>query len=407
MSVLSIARNSDPSSWEKPKAGYLGLVVVDLTSADIFMKPKHKSDSQLNNFFAKKQQPRRWMLAVMLTGVIIFKAYPSLIQIFLKDTYNLLATSITQVAQMAAAFNILSPDSASVASKEKLISGDRCKANSDCDPVQHSVETLDPSPMYVAKLPLSERISYQFQLTGFNLNLPPFQSPQANAALPSQVIDAIRQDLAKKLGKPPQQLNVVQATSRNWPDTCLGLAKAGEFCGQQMISGWRVVVSAANQTWIYRSDGTGKLLRLESQQPTSKAVPPSIINLVFQKATKPSGLPDSVFKMTETQPNIWPDSCLGLAQQNDLCTQTLVPGWQITLSSGWEQWVYRTDQTGSMVQLDFAASSKASAQPLLAYHSGDDSLLSRATQHSIWNAIAQNSIADNTYNTLVKNHRDY
>jgi hypothetical protein len=362
------------------------------------MKPRQKSDFQANHLLAKKQQPRRWMLAVMLTGVIIFKAYPTLIQTVLKETYTLLATSWTQVGNMATGFSILPVKSQAADSTSEVTLTANC-IESNCHSTEARLKTPLRSPMSLPNFPLSDRMSWGFQLTGFNTS-------QNNSALPTQVIEAIRQDLSKQLETPPQQLNVVQATPRNWPDTCLGLAQAGEFCGQQIISGWRVVVSAEDQTWIYRSDATGKLLRLESQQPASQTIPYSVIQAVFQRATQQSGLPDSAFKIMDAQPNIWPDSCLGLAQPDDFCTQTLVPGWQLTLNSGWEQWVYRTNHLGSQVQLDFAASSKHSGYSLEVYRSGEHSLFSRATQHSLWNALAQRSIAENTYRTLVGNRRD-
>jgi hypothetical protein len=363
------------------------------------MKPRQKSDFQPKYLLSKTQQPRRWMLALMLTGVIIFKAYPTLIETLLKETYSLLATSWTQVEQMATGFSILPVDRHQADSTTEVTLTANCTVESNCHPTPLRMNTPSLSPMDFPDFPLSDRMSWDFQLTGFNAS-------QKNSALPTQVIEAIRQDLTKQLEAPPQPLNVVQATPRNWPDTCLGLAQAGEFCGQQIISGWRVVVSAGDQTWVYRSDANGKLLRLESQQPASQTMPSSVIQAVFQRATQQSGLPDSGFKIMDAQPHIWPDSCLGLAQPEDFCPQTLVPGWQVTLSSGWEQWVYRTNHLGSQVQLDFAASSKGSGQPLQVYHSRDNSLFSRATQHSLWNALAQRSIAENTYNTLVGHQRE-
>ncbi|MGB3533447.1 MAG: hypothetical protein WBA13_08005 [Microcoleaceae cyanobacterium] len=349
------------------------------------MKPRQKNDSQFNNFFTKKQQPRRWMLAMMLTGVIIFKAYPTLIQTFLKETYSSIATSLTQAKETETAFNILTKNTSKVESAITTQATSDCIAALDCLPVQQGLETPLPSLMSVPNVLLSERMALNFQLMGFDSDIAQFQSIQANVSLPSQVVAAIRQNLSGQLETPPKQLNIMQATPRNWPDTCLGLAASGEFCGQQVISGWRVVVTAEDKTWIYRSDATGKLLRLESQKPTSQAISPVVVDAVFQQATEESGQPQSAFQIIDVRPNIWPDSCLGLAQPDDVCTQVLVPGWQITLSSGRTQQVYRTNQGGSQVQLDMAASSKRSRQPLLVYRFGDDSLFSRTTQRSIWN----------------------
>lgn len=369
------------------------------------MKPRQKSDFPPYSF-ARKQPPRRWMLAMMLTGVIIFKAYPTFIQTLLKDSYSFLAISWTQVGQIATGFSILPVNNSTTDSTSQTTVTAQCLPEFDCTTTSEAVEQALPRAVSISNLPLSRRVPWEFQLTGYSPNVIRSQSIQSNASLPSQVVEAIRQDLANTLKSPPQGLNIVQATPRNWPDTCLGLAASGEFCGQQIISGWRVVVSSGDQTWVYRSDATGKLLRLESAQPTSGVIPSSVVNAVFQQVTQQSGLPDSTLKLIKAQPKIWPDSCLGLAQQDDLCTHNLVAGWQITLSSGWEQWVYRTNETGSEVIWDWAASTKDLGKLPLVYYSGQDVLFSRATQHSIWNAIAHNSIPQTTYNTLVKAQDD-
>jgi hypothetical protein len=364
------------------------------------MKPRQKSDFP-PYAFTKKQQPRRWMLAMMLTGVIIFKAYPTFIQTLLKDSYSFLATSWTHVSQIATEFTILPSNRDQTESTSETVATAQCLTESDCPITQPAFTKPLPTPVSLSNLPLSQRVPWEIQLTGFNPNLVQSQPRQTNASLPSQLLQAIRQDLASRLKSSVETLNVVQATPRNWPNTCLGLAQAGEFCGQQIISGWRVVVSSQDQTWVYRSDATGKLLRLESQPTATEMVPSSVVNAASLQATQQLGLPDSTVKLREAQQHLWPDSCLGLAHRDEICTHTLVPGWQITLASGWEQWVYRTDETGSNIVLDVAASTQDFSRLPIVYNR-NDTLFSRATQHSIWNAIAHNSIPQTTYNTLVK-----
>jgi hypothetical protein len=43
---------------------------------------------------------------------------------------------------------------------------------------------------------------------------------------------------------------------------------------------------------------------------------------------------------------------LGLARQEEMCTQMLVSGWQIVLGHGQHTWRYRTDQTGKNLRLE-------------------------------------------------------
>jgi hypothetical protein len=96
----------------------------------------------------------------------------------------------------------------------------------------------------------------------------------ANAANPSpDVINSLRQALSKHTGLPAKKLRLVEATQTTWADGCLGLGKADEFCSQALVSGWRVVLTNGTRRWIYRTDATAKVYRMEppstrTQTPT-------------------------------------------------------------------------------------------------------------------------------------------
>ncbi|MEX0271162.1 hypothetical protein AB3R30_18655 [Leptolyngbyaceae cyanobacterium UHCC 1019] len=87
--------------------------------------------------------------------------------------------------------------------------------------------------------------------------------PEAIAKLPSTIADTIRQDLSQKTGIPADKLQLVQSTPKTWSDGCLGLAKADEMCSQAMVPGWQVVFSNGTQRWVYRTNATGKVYRME------------------------------------------------------------------------------------------------------------------------------------------------
>jgi hypothetical protein len=46
----------------------------------------------------------------------------------------------------------------------------------------------------------------------------------------------------------------------------------------------------------------------------------------------------------------WPDGCLGLADAAEMCTQAIVPGWQVILSMGGRQYEVRTNNNGTIVR---------------------------------------------------------
>ena len=48
----------------------------------------------------------------------------------------------------------------------------------------------------------------------------------------------------------------------------------------------------------------------------------------------------------------WPDACLGLAGEDEVCAQVITPGWRVTLTADGEEYVVRTDQNGSAVRVE-------------------------------------------------------
>lgn len=92
-------------------------------------------------------------------------------------------------------------------------------------------------------------------------------SPQSqmkeNHELPTSVLKAVQQDLSKQTNLPAEEFKLTNATHESWTDGCLGLAKPEEMCSQALIDGWRVVINRGKQTWVYRADTNGRVVRQE------------------------------------------------------------------------------------------------------------------------------------------------
>ena len=82
--------------------------------------------------------------------------------------------------------------------------------------------------------------------------------------LPPKVAQAVVADLAKLQKIPPAKLKVVKYSQESWSDGCLGLPQPEEICSQAIVEGWRVVVSDGSQEWVYRTDNSGRNVRLEA-----------------------------------------------------------------------------------------------------------------------------------------------
>ncbi len=113
-------------------------------------------------------------------------------------------------------------------------------------------------------------------------------------------------------------------------------------------------MSNGRQTWVYRTDNEGKVIRLENQLATGK-LPAALADAVLQDASKRSGLPIPSLRIVKAERRTWTNGCLGLGGPGVVCTQALVPGWQVIVEGDKQRLVYRTGESGR-VRLDEAAS---------------------------------------------------
>jgi hypothetical protein len=48
----------------------------------------------------------------------------------------------------------------------------------------------------------------------------------------------------------------------------------------------------------------------------------------------------------------WPDACLGLAAEDEMCAQVIVPGFRVMAEAGGTVLTYRTNADGTMIRLE-------------------------------------------------------
>jgi outer membrane lipoprotein-sorting protein len=169
--------------------------------------------------------------------------------------------------------------------------------------------------------------------------------------LPRPVANAVLQDLSRRQGIPKRELQITDYSQQTWRNGCLELAQPGELCTQALVPGWRVVVSNGRQNWIYHTNSNGRFLRLNDTRNPTGRLPGSIRNAVLQDVSRRLQEQTSQLTIIESQQQTWRNGCLELADDNQVCTQALVPGWRVVVSNGRQNWIYHTNQTGSVVRL--------------------------------------------------------
>ena len=160
------------------------------------------------------------------------------------------------------------------------------------------------------------------------------------------------------------------------------------------IRGWRVTVTNGQQSWIYRTDATGRSLRAESQTDVT-ALPQTISDRVLQAASTKTQIPVSKLKITEAQERTW-DGCLGIYAYQTACTEIAISGWQVVVSSENQSWVYHTNNNGSDVRLNEAVS----GAPLVHLMTSAEQPPS-LPQQVLFRSIATGGITGATYQTVL------
>ena len=83
-------------------------------------------------------------------------------------------------------------------------------------------------------------------------------TPEPSAtAIPDEALPpviAAREDLAARLDRTAEEVELVSVTPKQWADACLGLARAGEVCAQVITPGYEVVLRAEGRQYTYRTD---------------------------------------------------------------------------------------------------------------------------------------------------------
>jgi hypothetical protein len=80
--------------------------------------------------------------------------------------------------------------------------------------------------------------------------------------------------------------------------------------------------------------------------------PPALLQATIQDLARRTKISAKQIQVKSATAKTWPNGCLGLARQEEMCTQMLVSGWQIVLGHGQHTWRYRIDQTGKNLRLE-------------------------------------------------------
>lgn len=175
----------------------------------------------------------------------------------------------------------------------------------------------------------------------------------ARLQLPAVVVDVVKQTASREFGVLVARLQIVRTTEQQWPDGCLGLGGANELCTQAIVPGYRVEVSDGVQTWFYRTDARGQIVRLEGA--SDPRLPVAVANKLVNQVAEDTGLPAATLKVTAVKPRVF-DGCLGIYRPGQACTKIAIQGWQAIVKGQLRTWVYHLNQNATQIQRNRTAS---------------------------------------------------
>jgi hypothetical protein len=86
-------------------------------------------------------------------------------------------------------------------------------------------------------------------------------------------------------------------------------------------------------------------------------LPQTVAAKVRQAAAKQFNVSLRDLQVVSFTQETWSDGCLGLGGASELCTQALVEGWRVEVSSGASNWTYRTDKAANTIRLEVPSTS--------------------------------------------------
>jgi hypothetical protein len=77
---------------------------------------------------------------------------------------------------------------------------------------------------------------------------------------------------------------------------------------------------------------------------------PAAVDAAKARAAADAGTAVSQVLVLTAYEREWPNGCLGLEQAGEMCTQVIVPGWEVTVQAKGATHVYRTNENGTVIR---------------------------------------------------------
>ena len=127
---------------------------------------------------------------------------------------------------------------------------------------------------------------------------------------------------------------------------CTALFLLGTLTMETTLNQSTMALAQSASIWAFPSDRSWQIAAEDNTLPIE------VQTAVIEAAAGQTSRTVADLKIVSSQPQNWPDRCLGFAQPGEVCAQALTPGWQVVVTDGLRNWTYRTNDTGDLVRLE-------------------------------------------------------
>lgn len=88
--------------------------------------------------------------------------------------------------------------------------------------------------------------------------------------LSESVANAVVHDLSTRSGLPKSELKIIDAQHLILSDRCSIGKTSNLLCVESQIPGWQITVASGKKRWVYRTNKSGSMLKLDNNNVTPK-----------------------------------------------------------------------------------------------------------------------------------------
>lgn len=84
---------------------------------------------------------------------------------------------------------------------------------------------------------------------------------------------------------------------------------------------------------------------------SANPLPPATVLDVREKVGEQFGVLGADIGVVDYEQVEWPDACLGLADEGEMCAQVITPGWRMVFNVNGQELEFHTDETGENIRI--------------------------------------------------------